>query len=53
VHDGTNWQYPKAIASVTNLGFPSNPVNGQLHFIESDLTLHIYRTSIGGWTAIN
>ena len=53
VHDGTNWQYAKAVASTTNTGFPSNPVNGQLHFIESTTTLHIYRTSIGGWTAIN
>ena len=54
VHDGTNWQYPKAIASVSaTASFPANPVNGQLHFVEATTTLHIYRTSIGGWTAIN
>ena len=52
VHDGTNWQYSKAVAS-TSSGFPSNPVNGQLHYIESTTTLHIYRSSIAGWTAIN
>ena len=53
VHDGTDWQYSKAVASTTSTGFASNPVNGQLHYIESTTTLHIYRTSIGGWTAIN
>ena len=53
IHDGTDWQYSKAVASVTNSGFPSNPVNGQLHYIESTTTLHIYRSSINGWTAIN
>ena len=52
VHVGADWQYANAIASITNSGFPSNPVNGQLHFTESNTTLHIYRTSIGGWTAI-
>ena len=53
VHDGTNLQYAKAIASTHNTDLPANPVNGQLHYIESTTTLHIYRTSIGGWTAIN
>jgi hypothetical protein len=45
--------YANAVASTTNTGFPSNPVNGQLHYVESTTTLHIYRSSINGWTAIN
>ena len=53
VHDGSNWQYANAVASTTNTVFPSNPVNGQLHYVESTTTLHIYRSSINGWTAIN
>ena len=30
VYDGTTWQVPKAVASTSASGFPSNPVDGQL-----------------------
>ena len=52
IHDGTSWLQPKAVASVSPSGFPSNPINGQLHYDESTTTLHIYRTSIANWVAI-
>ena len=32
--------------------YPSNPVNGQLHYTESNTTLYIYRTSTSSWVAI-
>ena len=54
IHDGTTWQLPKAIASITASAgtYPSNPVNGQLHYTESNTTLYIYRTSTSSWVAI-
>ena len=52
IHDGTSWQLPKAIASVTSSGYPSNPVNGQLHYNESTPGLYIYRTGTSSWVAI-
>ena len=52
IHDGTSWQLPKAIASVTSSGYPSNPVNGQLHYNESTPALYIYRTGTSSWVAI-
>ena len=54
IHDGTTLQLPKAIASIAASAgtYPSNPVNGQLHYTESNTTLYIYRTSSSSWTAI-
>lgn len=52
IHDGTNWQQPKAVASVANGSFPSSPINGQLHYDESVSTLYIYLTSTSTWTAV-
>jgi hypothetical protein len=52
IHDGTSWQQPKAVASVSPGSFPSSPINGQLHYDESVTTLYIYRTSTASWTAI-
>ena len=54
IHDGTSWQTPKAVASITSTAgdYPSNPVNGQLHYTESNTTLYIYRTSTSSWVAI-
>ena len=54
IHDGTAWQLPKAIASITASAgtYPSNPVNGQLHYTESNTKLYIYRTSTSSWVAI-
>ena len=52
IHDGTSWQEPKAVASVSSGSFPTIPINGQLHYDESATTLYIYRTSTASWTAI-
>ncbi len=54
VHDGTAWQTVKAIASITATAgvYPSNPVEGQLHYTESNTKLYIYRTSTSTWQAI-
>lgn len=54
IHNGTAWQTVKAVASIDpNAGvYPSNPVNGQLHYTESNTTLYIYRTSTSTWQAI-
>ena len=54
IHDGTAWKLPKAVASITSTAgnYPLNPVNGQLHYTESNTTLYIYRTSSSSWTAI-
>ena len=54
IHDGTSWKLPKAVASITASAgsYPSNPVNGQLHYTESNTTLYIYRTTTSSWVAI-
>lgn len=52
IHDGTNWQQPKAVASISSGSFPLSPINGQLHYDESVTTLYIYRTSTASWTAV-
>lgn len=50
IYDGSNWQIGKAVASM-GAAFPSNPVNGQLHYVEGT-GLYIYRTSISNWTLV-
>jgi hypothetical protein len=52
IYDGTSWQQPKAVASVSSGSFPTSPIDGQLHYDESVTTLYIYRTSVASWTAI-
>lgn len=49
--DGTNWQTPKAVASIGN-GKPVNPTDGQLHYDKLIPGLFIYDASIAGWTAV-
>lgn len=50
IYDGSSWQIGKAVASM-GAAFPSNPTNGQLHYVEGT-GLYIYRTSIVGWTLV-
>lgn len=49
--DGTTWQTPKAVASISN-GKPVNPVNGQLHYDNVIPGLFIYRASTASWVAV-
>lgn len=50
IYDGSSWQIGKAVASI-GPGFPANPINGQLHYIEGT-GLYIYRTSISNWSLV-
>lgn len=52
VHDGSNWQTPKAVASTSTSGFPSNPTDGQLHYDKSVPGLYIYNATTSGWVLI-
>lgn len=49
VYDGTTWQVPKAVASTSASGFPSNPVDGQLHYDKSTPGLYIYNGTTANW----
>lgn len=49
VYDGTTWQVPKAVASTSASGFPSNPVDGQLHYDKSAPGLYIYNGTTANW----
>ncbi|NBX48368.1 hypothetical protein EBT25_00150 [bacterium] len=52
VYDGTTWQVPKAVASTSASGFPSNPVDGQLHYDKSAPGLYIYNGTTANWDNI-
>ena len=52
IHDGTNFQIPKAVASTTTSGFPSNPTDGQLHYVKSVPALYIYNATTLNWVAV-
>ena len=51
IYDGSNWQTTKAVASVS-AGYPSNPVNGQLHYNTSTSKLVIYLLASTSWVVI-
>ena len=51
VHDGTNWQMIKAVASIS-AGVPTNPVDGQLHYNKSTNKLVIYDLATTAWINI-
>jgi len=52
VFDGTSFQPVNAVASTSTTGFPSNPVDGQLHYDKSVPGLHIYNGTTGSWVLI-
>ena len=52
IYDGTNWQTPKAEASRTASGFPTNPIDGQLHYNKSVPALYIYNGTTSSWVAV-
>ena len=51
VHDGTNWQMVKAVASIS-AGVQTNPVDGQLHYNKSTNKLVIYDLATTAWINI-
>ncbi len=52
IHDGTNFQTPKAVASTSASGFPINPIDGQLHYDKSVPALYIYNSTTTSWVAV-
>jgi hypothetical protein len=52
IYDGSSWQAAKAVASTSASGFPSNPIDGQLHYDKSLTTLYIYNGTTLSWDAI-
>ena len=52
VYDGSAWQLPKAVASTSTSGFPSNPTDGQLHYDKSVPGLYIYNATTPGWILV-
>jgi len=52
VFDGTSFEPVRAVASTSASGFPSNPVDGQLHYDKSGPTLSIYNATTTAWEAV-
>jgi hypothetical protein len=51
IYDGSTWQVPKAVASTSTSGFPSNPIDGQLHYDKSAPGLYIYNGTTSAWVS--
>lgn len=52
IYGSSGWEIPKAVASTSASGFPSNPVDGQLHYDKSIPALYIYNGTSASWVAI-
>lgn len=52
IYDGTTWQTPKAVVSTTTSGFPTNAIDGQLHYDKSVPGLYIYNGTLSSWVAV-
>jgi len=51
IFDGSNWQTVKAVASVA-AGYPSSPVDGQMHYNTTAGALFLYKLSTTSWVAV-
>ena len=51
IFDGSTWQTPKAVVSRA-AGYPSSPVDGQLHYNDSTNTLYMYNLTTTAWVAV-
>jgi hypothetical protein len=52
IYDGTTFQTPKAVASTSTSGYPSNPMDGQLHYDKSVPGLFVYNSTTTSWVAV-
>lgn len=52
IYDGTAWQIPKAVVATSASGFPTNPVDGQLHYDKSVPALYIYNSTSSSWVTV-
>ena len=52
IYDGSTWQIPKAVVSTSASGFPSSPVDGQLHYDKSAPGLYMYNGTTSSWVSI-
>ena len=50
-YDGSTWQAARAVASVST-GYPSNPVDGQIHFNKSTNKLAVYDLAATSWVVV-
>lgn len=51
IFDGSAWQTPKAVASISN-GKPTSPTNGQLHYDKLVPGLFIYDAVAANWIPV-
>lgn len=52
IYDNSGWQTPKAVVSTTASGFPTSPIDGQLHYDKSVPGLFIYNGTSSSWVAV-
>ena len=50
-YDGSAWQTARAVASVST-GYPSNPVDGQIHLNKSTNKLAVYDLAATSWIVV-
>ena len=51
IFDGSNWQTTKAVVS-NSAGYPANPVDGQLHYNQTNTALYMYNLATTAWIAV-
>ena len=52
IFDGTSFEAMRAVASTSTSGFPSNPIDGQLHYEKALAALYIYNDTTSSWVAV-
>jgi len=52
IYDGTSFEPVRAVASTSASGFPSNPIDGQLHYDKSSPGLFMFNGTTSAWVAI-
>lgn len=49
IYDGTTWQSPKAVTAASATLFPTNPTDGQFHYLKSTTRLYVYNADTATW----